>query len=132
MRGMSGKWKAHVALVAVAEVVDDVGRPLVGLGEEHLAREGGVDLLAQALEVLVGLRKVLAVGAVALEEVGHGVETEAVEPDVEPEAHDVEHHVLHLGVAVVEIGLMAEEAMPVVLLARADPTSSSTSRCRRR
>ena len=86
--------EAHVALVAVAEVVDDVGRPLVGLGQQHLARERGVDLLAQPLEVLVGLRQVLAVGAVALEQVGHGVEAEAVEADVEPEADDVEHRLL--------------------------------------
>ena len=83
--------EAHVALVAVAEVVDDVGRPLVGLGQQHPARELGVDLLAQPAQVLVGLGQVLAVGAVALEEVGHGVEAEPVEADVEPEADDVEH-----------------------------------------
>ena len=83
--------EAHVALVAVAEVVDDVGRPLVGLGQQHPARVAGVDLLAEALEELVGLRQVLAVGAVPLEQVGHGVEAEAVEAEVEPEADHVEH-----------------------------------------
>ena len=41
--------EAHVALVAVAEVLgDDVG-PLVHLGEEHPVREGGVDLGPDAL-----------------------------------------------------------------------------------
>ena len=38
-RGMSGKWKAHVALVAVAEVGDAVLGPLVGLGQQHAARD---------------------------------------------------------------------------------------------
>ena len=39
--------EAHVALVAVAEVVDDVARPVVGLGQQDPARVVGVDLLAQ-------------------------------------------------------------------------------------
>ena len=124
--------EAHVALVAVAEVVDDVGRPLVGLGEQHAAGELGVDRLAHPLQVVVGLRQVLAVGAVALEQVRHGVEPEAVEPEVEPEADDVEHRVLDFGVVEVEVGLMVEEPVPVVLLRAAGPRSSSTSRCRRR
>src|SRR3712207_7991214 len=42
-------------------------------------------------QVLVGLRQVLAVGAVPLEQVRHGVEAEPVEADVEPVADDVEH-----------------------------------------
>ena len=113
--------EAHVALVAVAEVVDHVGGPLVGLGQQHPARVGGVDLLAQAPQELVGLGQVLAVGAVALEQVGDGVEAEAVEADVEPEAHDVEHHLLDLGIVVVEVGLVTEEAVPVVLLALGVP-----------
>ena len=34
MRGMT-KWRAHVALVAVAEVLDHVLRPLVRFREQH-------------------------------------------------------------------------------------------------
>ena len=64
----------------------------------------------------MGLGQVLARGPVALEEIGHGVETEAVETEVEPEAHDVEHGLHHFGVLVVEVGLVGEEAVPVVLL----------------
>ena len=60
------------------------------------------------------LGQVLAVGALALEQVGHGVEPEAVEPEVEPEAQDLEHRLLDLGVVEVEVGLVAEEAVPVV------------------
>ena len=73
--------------------------------------------LRSRLQVLVGLGQVLAVGAVALEQVRHGVEAEPVEADVEPEADDVEHRLLDLGVVVVEVGLVVEEAVPVVLLA---------------
>ena len=107
--------EAHVALVAVAEVLDHVLGPLVGLGQQHLARVKRVDLLAQPPQVLVGLGQVFAVGAVPLEEVGHGVEAEAVEADVEPVADHVEHGVGHLGVVVVEVRLMGEETVPVVL-----------------
>ena len=111
----------HLALVAVAEVLDHVGRPLVGLGEQHAVRVVLVDLAPDPLEVGVGLGQVLAVGALALEQVGHGVEPEAVEPEVEPEAQHVEHRLLDLGVVVVEVGLVGEEAVPVV---RRRPTGS--------
>jgi hypothetical protein len=113
--------EAHVALVAVAEVVDDVGRPLVGLGEQHPAGELLVHHLAHAAQVLVGLGEVLAVGAIALEQVRHGVEPEAVEAQPQPVPHHVEHGVGHLGVVVVEVGLVVEEPVPVVLLASRVP-----------
>ena len=61
------------------------------------------------------LRQVLAVRALALVEVRHGVEPEAVDPEVEPEAQHVQHRLLHLGVVVVQVGLVREEAVPVVL-----------------
>ncbi len=113
--------KAHVALVTLAEVVNDVGWPLVGLGEQNPPGKGSVHLGAQPLEEGVGLRQVLAVRAVPFAEVGHGVETEAVEADLEPEGHHVEHGLLHLEVGVVEVGLEVEEPVPVVLLALAVP-----------
>ncbi len=106
--------KAHVALVAVAEVLHDVGRPLVGLREQDAVRIAGVDLRAQALEELVRLGQVLTVGAVALVEVRDRVETEAVEPEVQPEAQDLEHRLLDLDVVVVEVRLVREEAVPEV------------------
>jgi hypothetical protein len=62
----------------------------------------------------VRLVEVLAVRALALEEVGHGVEAEAVEPEVQPEAQDVEHRLLDRGAVVVEVRLVGEEAVPVV------------------
>ena len=70
-----------MALVAAAEVVDDVLRPLVRFGQEDAVGEPRVDFLAHPLQVLVGLRQVLAIRAVVLEEIGDRVEPEAVEPE---------------------------------------------------
>src|ERR1700744_5022495 len=50
--------EGHVALVAVAEVVDDVGRPLVRLREQHPVGVVRVDLLADPFQVGAGLRQV--------------------------------------------------------------------------
>ena len=101
----------------VAEVLDDVGRPLVGLGQQHPAGELVVDDLAAVLEERVRLGQVLAVGALALEQVGHRVQPEAVDAEVEPEAQDVDHRFLHGRVVVVQVGLVGEEPVPVELLA---------------
>ena len=62
----------------------------------------------------VGLGEALAGGAVALDEVGDGVETEGVDAEVEPEAHGLEDFVHDGGVVEVEVGLVGEEAVPVV------------------
>ncbi len=113
--------EAQVALVAVAEIVGHVAGPAVGLGQQDASRVVGLDLLADALDERVRLGQVLARGAVALVQVGHGVEPEPVETQVEPEAHQVDHGVGHFGVVVVEVGLVVVEAMPVVLLAGVVP-----------
>ena len=112
-----GEVKGHVALVPVPEVCNHVLGPLVGLGQEHPVGIVRVDLRAHALQVLVRARQVLAVRPLLLVEVGHRVEAEAVEPDVEPEAQDLDHRVLHRRVLVVQVRLVAEEAVPVVLAA---------------
>jgi hypothetical protein len=64
----------------------------------------------------VRLGQVLAVRALALDEVRHGVQPQAVHAEVEPEAHDPQHRPHNLRVVVVQVGLVAEEPMPVVLL----------------
>ena len=71
-----------------------------------------IDRLAALAEIFVRTREVLAVGALLLEQVGHGVEPEAVDAEIEPEAQDVEHRLLDLFVLEVEVGLVAEEAVP--------------------
>ncbi|PPS68286.1 hypothetical protein BZZ08_07411 [Streptomyces sp. MH60] len=111
----------HVALVAaggvVAEVVDDVLRPLVGLGQQHRVRVLRVDLAAHPLEERVTGGQVLAVGALLGVQVGHGVQPEAVDAEVEPELERGQHLLLDRRVLVVEVRLVGEEAVPVVLAA---------------
>ena len=106
----------HVALVAVAEVRPHVGRPLVRLGEQHAVAVGGVELAPDALEHRVRLGQVLVVRPFAHAQVRHGVEPEGVDADVEPELHHVDHRLDHRRVVVVQVGLVREEAVPVVLL----------------
>ncbi len=106
--------EGHVALVARAEVGDRVLGPLVRLGEQHAVVEARVDVAAQRLQHLVRLGQVLAVRAVALEQVRHGVEAQPVHPHREPEVDDAEHRPLHLRVVAVQVGLVRVEAVPVV------------------
>src|SRR5262245_66600319 len=61
------------------------------------------------------LRQVFAIRAFALVKIGDGVKPETVNPHVEPECEDVEDGLLDLGIVVVEVGLMAEKAVPVEL-----------------
>ena len=106
----------HVAFVAVAEVGADVGRPLVGLGEEHAVLVVLVEPAAHALEHVVRLREVLARRSLALDEIGDRVEAQAVHAEIQPEAHDLDDLLEDLRVVVVQVGLMMEEPVPVVLL----------------
>ena len=108
-------WHSSPPVFGIAEVLDDVGRPLVRLGQQHPAGKFVVDDLAAVLEERVRLGQVLAVGALALEQVGHRVQPEAVDAEVEPEPQDVEHRLLHGRVVVVEVGLVREEPVPVEL-----------------
>ena len=104
----------HVALVTGAEVLADVGRPLVGLGQQDAPRILGVHEAAHLLDERVGLRQALARGAFPLDEVRDRVESEGVHPQVEPEPHDAQHRPHHPRVLEVQVGLVVEEAVPVV------------------
>jgi hypothetical protein len=121
MRGMRGKVEGHVELVAVAEVGTHLGRPLVRLGEEDTALVAIVDLAPDLAEERVGLGQALAVGAVALEEIGDGIAAESVKPPVQPELHGLENLAAYGRIVQVEIGLMMEEAVPVVRLGHRIP-----------
>ena len=67
-----------------------------------------------ALDDGVGFGKILAIGAVALDQVRDGVQAERVHAHVQPEAHHAEHFFEHRGIVVVQVRLVREEAMPVV------------------
>ena len=62
----------------------------------------------------MGFRQVLAGRAFAFDQVGHGVQPEAIDPYLQPELHDIPHLLPNGRIVVVQIGLMAEEAMPVI------------------
>ena len=115
------KVKRHVAFVAVAEVRAHVARPLVRLGQQEPAVVVFVHRPAQALQHRMRLGQALAVGALALDEVWHGVEPHPVDAHVEPEPHDLGHRAGHARVVEVQVGLVTEEAMPVVGLGHRVP-----------
>ena len=123
-----GEVERHVASVAVPEVGDRVLGPLVRLGQEHPVLELRVDVAAQVGQELEGLREVLAVGSLALEQIGDGVEAEPVHAQPEPEVDDVEHRRPHPRFVEVEVGLVGVEPVPVVLRRPRDPRPSSTTR----
>ncbi len=62
----------------------------------------------------MGFEQVLAVGALALEQVGNGVEPQAVDAAIQPETQHVEHGLADARVVEVQVWLVAEEAVPVV------------------
>ena len=116
MRGMTGKWNAMWHSSDVAEIRPHVARPLVRFGEKDPVRELRVERGAKLAQHVVRLRKILAVRALALDEIRNGVESQPVDAHAQPEAHDVDDRLEHVGIVEVEVGLVAEEAMPVELL----------------
>ena len=60
------------------------------------------------------LGQVLVVGALALDQVGHGIEPQPVDADVEPEAHDAQHFRQHARVVEVQVRLVRVEAVPEI------------------
>ncbi len=105
----------HLAFVAAAEIFLHVLRPLIGFGQQHLALGVGVEFAAQPFDDGMRLRQVLVVGAVALAEIGNGVETEAVDAGVEPALHHLHQRAHHARIVEIEVRLVREEAVPVEL-----------------
>jgi hypothetical protein len=105
---------SHVAFVAVAEIGADIFRPLIGLGQEHLARSVGVELRTHPFDDCVRLRQVLVVGAFAFDQIRNGIEPKPVHTHVEPSPHHLHHCEDDTRVVVVEVRLMRKEAVPVV------------------
>ena len=70
-----GEVETHVALgrFVGSEIVDDVGRPLVRFGQQDRARELFIKHCPHAGKELMGAREILAVGALLLKEIRHGI-----------------------------------------------------------
>ena len=111
-----------MAFVAGAEILQHVLRPLIGLGEQHAVAVAAVEFMAQAAQYVVGLGQVLVDRALALDQIGHGVEPQAVDPEIEPEPHDVDHRAEHPRIVEIEIGLMRIEPVPVISLGHRVPS----------
>ena len=112
--GHEREMKCHVKLVALAEVSAQIGRPLVGFGQQHLAGRVLVQFGAQLFQNGVGLRQVLARCSFALDQVGHGIQAESVNSQLNPELHHPPHLLADGGIVVVKVGLMTEETVPVI------------------
>ena len=106
--------KRHVAFVARAEILQHVLGPLIGLGEQHAVGVALVHLAAQPAQDAVRFRQVFVVGALALDQVGHGVEPHAVDPEIEPEMHHVGDRAKHSRIVEIEVRLVRIKAMPVI------------------
>ena len=63
-------------------------------------------MATQLTQELVRLGQVLAVGALALEQIGDRVESHAVDAHVEPKVAGLEERFLDPRVVVIEVGLM--------------------------
>ena len=89
-------------------------RPLIDLGKQHAIGKVAVELGAEALEDLMRLGQVLVVGAFALDQIRHGIEPQAVDPELQPEAHHAQHRFENVRIVEIQIGLVRVEAMPVI------------------
>ncbi len=116
-----GKVVGHMALISVAKVSGGVFRPLVGLGEQHPVLELAIDVTPYFLEESMGLRQVLAVGALPLVEVGDGIQAKPVHPQVKPEGYYLQNSLPYQGIIIIEVGLVRVEAVPVVGLGHRVP-----------
>ena len=112
--GHQGKVIGHVALVAVAEIGADVFRPLIGFREQELAGGVAIQLGPDLLDDRVGFREVLVVGPLALAQIRNGVQPEAVDAEIKPAPHHLNHGREHSGIVVIEVRLMRKEAVPVI------------------
>jgi len=71
--------ECHVALVAVAEIRADVGRPLVGLSQQHATGVIRINRRAKPLDYDMRFGEILAIGAVALHQVRNCVESQRID-----------------------------------------------------
>ena len=103
-----------MAFVAVTEIGGRVLRPLIRLRQQHAVVVALVDVPAELPQELVGFGQVLAVGAVAFEQVRDGVEPETVNAAVQPEVHCLGDGGANSRVVEVQVRLVRVEAVPVV------------------
>jgi hypothetical protein len=102
------------ALTGIAEVGHVGFRDDVGFAEDDGAALAPAEEFREGAEHVVLLRGALEVGAFFGNDEGDGVHAEAVDAELEPEAHDLEDLGLHVRVRGVEVGLEIVKAVEVV------------------
>ena len=103
-----------MALIAIAEILLRVFRPLIGLGQQHPPRRMCIERGADRLQHIMSFGEVFVIGAVAFDQIRHGVQPQAIDPKVEPEPHDVQNLAQHSWIIEIQIRLMREKPVPVI------------------
>jgi hypothetical protein len=98
--------KCHMTLITLSKIFFRIFRPLVDLRQQHSSGKFGVDLCAQFLQNLVCLRQIFIVRTLALDEVGHGVQSQSVNAHPEPESHNAQNSFEDVRVVEIQIRLM--------------------------
>ncbi len=111
----------HLALVAIAEIGGRVFWPLVRLGQQHPARIPGIDPRPEVFQDLVRLFQIFGRRAFLLQDIGHRIQPETIDPQFQPEVDDLEHGLAHRRVFVVEVWLVGVEAVPEIGLGHRIP-----------
>ena len=60
--------------------------------------------------------EVLVDRALAFDQIGHGIQTHAVDPEIEPESHDINDGPQYSRIVEIEVGLVGVKPMPVISL----------------
>ena len=124
------KWK-HMALRRPSPKYSTASSEAAGWPrqERHLAGERGVDLRSRRRQTRGTRTWVLAVGAGAARTGRARRRGETVEAESQPVRHHVQRRLLDLGAAVVEVGLVNGEPVPVGTGRAPGPNSGSAARC---
>ena len=117
-----GKVERHVTFVAIAKVGTDIGRRLVGFGQDEAVCVFGINGGADFFDDKMGLRQVFAGCSIAFDQVGNGVHAQRIDAHVEPEPHGFQYLFHHRWVIEVEVWLVGKEAVPIVGLGRIVPS----------
>src|SRR5947209_1506310 len=67
-------------------------------------------------QIFMGLGQILAVRTLFLKQVRYSIGPEAIYPHIEPVTQHLEHFAPYRRVLKIEVGLVAEETVPVILL----------------
>ena len=113
-RGMSGKWKFMWHSSPSPKYAAASSGHWFASASSILSRIVLVDMGAELLQECVRLRQVLAIRALALEQVRHRVEPQAVDAHLQPEFERREHRLADFRIVEVEIRLVVVKAVPEI------------------